>query len=88
MAQDTLRPSSQHKEIICYRWTKGRDKGQRQENRVRGRRRREQREGTGMFVPEWDKELPLDREEADLAHRQMAIYKGTRGNPCMLGRGV
>ena len=32
-----------------------------------------------MLVPEWDKRLPLDREEADLAHRQMVVYKGTRG---------
>lgn len=31
-----------------------------------------------------DKGLPLDRGETDLTHRQMAIYKGKRGNP-MLG---
>jgi hypothetical protein len=28
--------------------------------------------------------LPLDREETDVAHRQMQVYKGKRGNP-MLG---
>ena len=28
--------------------------------------------------------LPLDREETDVAHRQMAVYKAKMGNP-MLG---
>jgi hypothetical protein len=28
------------------------------------------------------KGLPLDREEADMAHRQMAVYEGTRGTLC------
>ena len=37
--------------------------------------------GTGAFVPEWDKELPLDREETDVAHKQVAVYKGKGGNP-------
>ena len=26
-----------------------------------------------------DKGLPLDREETDVAHRKMEVYKGTRG---------
>lgn len=33
------------------------------------------RRGTGMFVLERDKGLPLDGEETDVAHRQMADYK-------------
>lgn len=39
--------------------------------------------GEGVFVPEGDKELPLDREETDVAHRKMPIYKGKGGNPCV-----
>ena len=27
--------------------------------------------------------LPLDREETDVAHRKMAVYKGKRGNPVL-----
>jgi hypothetical protein len=27
--------------------------------------------------------LPLDREEKDLAHRKIAVYKGKRGNPVL-----
>ena len=30
-----------------------------------------------------DKGLPLDREETDVAHRQMAVYKGKGGNPVL-----
>ena len=30
-----------------------------------------------------DKGLPLDREETDMACRQMAIYKGKGGNPVL-----
>jgi len=37
----------------------------------------------GAFAPE-DKVLPLDREKTDMAYREMAVYKGKRGNP-MLG---
>lgn len=48
----------------------------------RGGRRREQREGEGIFVLVWDKGLPLDREETDVAHRQMAVYKGKRETSC------
>lgn len=33
------------------------------------------------YLPQRDKGLLLDREETDVAHRQMAVYKGTRGNP-------
>ena len=32
-------------------------------------------EAGGVFVPEWDKGLPLDREETDVAHRKMAVIK-------------
>jgi hypothetical protein len=27
--------------------------------------------------------LPLDREEADVAHRQMTVYKGKGEVPCL-----
>lgn len=33
-----------------------------------------------MFVLRY-KELPQDREEMNLAHRQMAVYKGKEGIP-------
>ena len=33
-----------------------------------------------MFVLE-DKGLPLNREETDVAHRKMAVYKETKGHP-------
>ena len=40
--------------------------------------------GTGErgqgYVSQRDKALPLDREEANVKHRQMAVYKGTREN--------
>lgn len=39
------------------------------------------RDGRRLFVPEWDKGL-LDREETNVAHRQMAVYKGKRETSC------
>lgn len=36
---------------------------------------KEARKGGGVFVPEWDKGLPLDREETNVAHRKMAVIK-------------
>ena len=51
-----------------------RDKDMRQRTRVK-----EQKRGVGVFVPE-DKGQPLDREETDVAHRQIAIYKGKGRN--------
>ena len=35
--------------------------------------------GKGIF-PEMDKGLPLDSEEANVALRQMALYKSKHGN--------
>ena len=37
--------------------------------------------GTGVGPWNDDKGLPLDREETDIAHRQMAVYKGKKGTP-------
>ena len=42
--------------------------------------------GAGVFVSEGKykyKGLPLGRMERDVAHRKMAIYKGTRGDPML-----
>ena len=39
-------------------------------------------EGEGIFVLVWDKGLPLDREETDVAHRKMVVYK-SKGKPCV-----
>ena len=41
---------------------------------VKGEGKGKQEEGQGVFVPE-------DREEADKAHRKMAVYKGTKKKP-------
>lgn len=41
----------------------------------------------GQILPGGGKELPLDREDTDVARRQMAVYKGKSGSS-MLGRGV
>lgn len=30
-----------------------------------------------------DKGLPLEREETDVVHWKMTVYKGTGGNPCV-----
>jgi hypothetical protein len=43
--------------------------------RRRGRREKQLGRGGG------DKGPPLDRDETDVAHRQMTVYKGTRRNP-------
>ena len=43
------------------------------------RRARDQRRQEGVFVQEKDEGVLLVREEADMAHRQMAIYKGKEG---------
>ena len=51
------------------------DKEERKEQR-RGEKGAK-REGKKLFVTEWDKGLLLDREETDMAHRQMTIYKET-----------
>ena len=41
------------------------------------------REGKGVFIVKGHKGLPLDREETDVAHRQMIIYKVQRRNPIL-----
>ena len=45
------------------------------------RRARDQRRQEGVFVQEKDEGVLLVREEADMAHRQMVVYKGKRGTP-------
>ena len=39
--------------------------------------------GVELFVPHWDKELTLDREETDVAHSQMMGFKDKAGNPVL-----
>lgn len=36
--------------------------------------------GGGLFVPE-EVGLPLDKEEKDMAHRKMKVYKNKREKP-------
>ena len=40
------------------------------------------RRGSISLGKEQDKGLPLGREETDVAHGKMAVYKGTRGSLC------
>lgn len=39
-----------------------------------GEREGNKGEGEKLFVLEWDEGQPLDREETDVAHRQMVVY--------------
>lgn len=68
------RPISQHKGDLFA------PEGQKAENNRQSRR---QRVVGIVFVPKWDKELSLDREETNMAHRQMVVYKGAKGNPVL-----
>lgn len=49
-------------------------------------RLRERGKGTGErgkgYLSQGNKGVPLDRDETDIAHRQMAFYKGNKGTPC------
>jgi hypothetical protein len=36
-----------------------------------------------VFVQGGDKGLPLDREEKEVAHRQMTVYKSKLGSPVL-----
>jgi hypothetical protein len=54
------------------------NKRQRQEVEDEGEGEGNKGEGRRVFVLEWDKGLPLDREETDV---KMLVYKDTRGNP-------
>jgi hypothetical protein len=66
---------------LCSQHGGDREAGNKTGDRGGGRREENKVEGAGIFVLDWDTGLPLDREETDVAHRQMAVYKGTRGNP-------
>ena len=59
-------------------------KRQRQEIEEAGEEEGNKGEGGKRYLSQWDKGLSLDREETDVAHRQMAVYKGKEGN-LMLG---
>jgi hypothetical protein len=69
---------SAKRKFTCPRGTEGKNKGQPQdiEDERQGEGNKEER----VFVSEKDKGLPLDREETRMAHRQMSVYKGKRGD--------
>jgi hypothetical protein len=72
LAQYTLRPNSQHKrDFICPRGTEVRDKGQRHEREKEGEGGKGEEEGV---FSERAKDLPLDSEETDMTHRNIAVY--------------
>lgn len=77
-AQDPKTKFSAQRRFICPRGTEDRDKGQRQ-----GKRKKEKgaRERGQKYLSQKDKGLSLDKEETDMAHRKMAVYKGTRAHP-------
>ena len=74
LAQDTPRPSSHRGDLPQRDKWQGigdreiEDKGRGERNKGKGQRYLSQRE------------LPLDREETGVAHRQRAVYEGKRGN--------
>lgn len=45
------------------------------------RKKGEGNKGWGVFVPEWDKELSLDREEVAVAHSKWWFIKVKREAP-------
>ena len=55
------------------------DKDWRQRIRDKKKKKGTSERGKGC-LPQRGKGLPLDREEMDVAHRQMALYKG-KGEP-------
>lgn len=76
-AQDTLRPSSQHKRDAFA------TEGQRAGNKKQKDRRQEMREkgkeiwgGEKEYLPQRDNGLPLDREGIGMIQRKMAAYRG------------
>lgn len=76
--QDTPKSSYHHKgDLFAPERPRAGYRGQRQETK-------EEREGKGTnervrgICP---RGLPLDREDTDMAHRKITLYKGTRGNP-------
>lgn len=81
LAQDTPRPSSQHKEDL---FAPEKQKAENKKETNTGDR--EWRNGEGnkaekgkRYLSLEDKELFLDREKTGMAHRQMTIYKGKGG---------
>ena len=72
--------SAQRRLIFPERQRAG-NKRQRQVIGDEGEGEGKKEEGRRVFVLEGDKGLSLDRGETDVAHRKMAVYKGTRGNP-------
>ena len=80
MAQDTPRLSSQYKDLFAPEGQRAGNKRQRQEiEKLEGEGNGDAGVGEGIFVS-GDKGLPLDREETNVAHRKMAVYKGE--TPC------
>jgi hypothetical protein len=56
-----------------------REKDRRWGMRKKGKGAKGKRE---RYLPQRDKGLPLDKEETDMAHRQMEVYIGKEEIPC------
>jgi hypothetical protein len=50
----------------------------------RGEGERNKKEEAGILVPKWDKGLLLDKEETDIVHRKMEVYKGKGVSPMLV----
>lgn len=77
------RPSSQHTKVVFVVLEGQREgnKRQRQDTEVEAKGEGNKGKGEEVFVLE-GKALFLDRVETDAAHKNMAVYKDTRGIPC------
>ena len=78
-SQNTPRPSSQRKDLFAPEGQRVGNKRQIQktENERVGERNKGEKK---KYFPQRDKGLPLDKEETDIAHWQIEVYKGK--NPC------
>lgn len=85
--QDTKDQILSKKDVYLARRTEGRDKGQRQGRKDKGEgegNKGEGRKGQGRRGGQKKKtKQSLDREEIDMAHRQMVVYKSNGGNPVL-----
>ena len=52
------------------------------EKEIENEREGNKKKGQG-YLSQRNKGLPLEKGETDVAHRQLAVYKGKRGNPVL-----
>ena len=84
MGPGTPKPSSQHKgDLFAAEEQRSENQRQRGDLEDEGEGERNKGEGGGDGYLSWrEKGLFLYREETDIAHRKMAVYKSKRANMC------